>query len=253
MAVGGAAPRARAFRYRHPALRFRRRARGLASRHRPGASSARRRTPGSAPACVRRMLDMELDHDSGALAGRVLAGRFAGRSLDDLQAAELMALHARDPRGPGELSLLEAYLDRRTPGWRENFQHDAAARAGGAAAPSRDDEGGSLRGPWGEAGGGGRGNPSRAPDAHEETPSRPGGVDVPRGPGERGQGPSSRKPYLGTPRITQRWALLSEAGGHAGEVPGLQRGAGRLRLASGHRTRRSGRATGAIRSCRRSR
>jgi hypothetical protein len=89
------------------------------------------RTPGQRSRVRSRMLDMELAHDSGALTGRVLAGRFVGRSLDDLQAADLMALHAEIRADAESLSLLEAYLDRRTPGWRENVEHDATARTGG--------------------------------------------------------------------------------------------------------------------------
>jgi hypothetical protein len=66
------------------------------------------------------LLEMELDHDSGGIKGKVVAGAFAGRELDDLTPADLSALLreclAVDPDGA---RLLEAYLDRRAPGWRE--------------------------------------------------------------------------------------------------------------------------------------
>ena len=71
---------------------------------------------------------MELDHDSGAMHGRVLAGRFAGAALDALDRAALIGLIAElddDSR-----DLLATYLDRREPGWRENTQTDAAAGSG---------------------------------------------------------------------------------------------------------------------------
>jgi hypothetical protein len=70
-------------------------------------------------------IEMELDHDSGAMHGRVLAGRFAGAALDALDRAALIGLIAEiddDSR-----DLLATYLDRREPGWREKPQGDAAA------------------------------------------------------------------------------------------------------------------------------
>ncbi len=96
----------------------------------PGRFSQSRPSPGRRSRVRSRMLDMELDHDSGTLGGQVVAGRFAGRSLAELQEAELRALHVEVRQDPDGLSLLEAYLDRRTPGWREDFQHDAAAGPG---------------------------------------------------------------------------------------------------------------------------
>jgi hypothetical protein len=78
-------------------------------------------------------LEMELDHDSGAMRGRVLAGRQAGASLEALDLPTLLGLFGEmdgDSR-----DLLAAYLDRRQPGWREHAQGDAAA-GGGSRAPS---------------------------------------------------------------------------------------------------------------------
>jgi hypothetical protein len=86
------------------------------------------RTPGGRSRIASRLLAMELDLDSGSLTGEVIAGRFAGRRLDDLSPQELAALHAETATDPDGRSLLEAYLDRRTPGWREDFQEDPAAR-----------------------------------------------------------------------------------------------------------------------------
>jgi DnaJ domain len=79
-------------------------------------------------------LEMELDHDSGAMQGRVLAGRLAGASLDQLDPATLV-------NWIGEIDgdsrdLLAAYLDRREPGWREHAQGDAAAGGGPRPASS---------------------------------------------------------------------------------------------------------------------
>jgi len=66
-------------------------------------------------------LEMQLDHDSGAMSGRVLKGMFTGRDLDTLKPAEV-ALLWHDCRfvDPESTQLLEAYLDRIHPTWRED-------------------------------------------------------------------------------------------------------------------------------------
>jgi hypothetical protein len=77
-------------------------------------------------------LEMELDHDSGAMRGRILAGAHQGASLDELEPAVLIGLLGgmdADSR-----DLLAAYLDRRDPGWREHAQYDAAAGNGSRTA-----------------------------------------------------------------------------------------------------------------------
>lgn len=76
-----------------------------------------------------QFLEMTLDHDSGALDGRLTAGPEAGRALDSFTLDELIAL----ARGfdAESWALLESYLDRRFPAWRENAQGDAAGRRGG--------------------------------------------------------------------------------------------------------------------------
>jgi hypothetical protein len=69
--------------------------------------------------------EMELDHDSGAMRGRILAGRHQGAELERLDVktlAELLSEVDEESR-----ALLVAYLDRRDPGWGEHAQADAAA------------------------------------------------------------------------------------------------------------------------------
>jgi len=78
------------------------------------------------------MIEMTLDHDSGEMNGSVLAGAFAGRGLDELGERELQTLYT-ECAGAGDqegLRLLEAYFDRRFPGWREDTHADADAGAG---------------------------------------------------------------------------------------------------------------------------
>ena len=88
---------------------------------------------GRASAARSAMIEMRLDHASGAMTGRVLSGAFAGRAVEALSRPELMALRrelARDD--PDGLSLLEAYLDRRFAGWRQADQGQRQTRGAGA-------------------------------------------------------------------------------------------------------------------------
>jgi hypothetical protein len=87
-----------------------------------------RRQAGSRSTVRSAFLEMTLDHDSGAMSGTVLAGTFAGRGLDDLDDASLGRLHAEAASDAESVSLLEAYLDRRKPGWREDVEGDRDAR-----------------------------------------------------------------------------------------------------------------------------
>lgn len=97
----------------------------------PGFGQRAQRSPGSISRVRSAMIEMELDHDTGAMDGTVLAGAFASRRLNSLDGAALARLHgecnAADPEG---LRLLEAYLDRRFPGWRENAESHGYSRAG---------------------------------------------------------------------------------------------------------------------------
>lgn len=92
-----------------------------------------RARPGRASTARSPMIEMRLDHDSGAMTGRVLAGAYAGRAVETLSRPELLLLRqelARDD--PDGLNLLEAYLDRRFAGWRDADQGERQARGGGA-------------------------------------------------------------------------------------------------------------------------
>jgi hypothetical protein len=80
-------------------------------------------------------LEMELDHDTGELNGSVLKGTFAGRRVESMTPAEMAALW-RDCRfaDPQSASLIEAYLDRAYPDWREDMARGGGAGAGRAGA-----------------------------------------------------------------------------------------------------------------------
>jgi len=79
-------------------------------------------------------LEMELDHDSGGLQGLVLAGRFEGRELAELDLPQLLALR-QELAGDGEsLQLLETYLDGRFAAWRDDTHADDGDRLRAAPA-----------------------------------------------------------------------------------------------------------------------
>src|SRR5215468_2878325 len=78
-------------------------------------------TPGSSQRTEVRtaFLQAWLDHASGDVGGTVLAGRFAGRTLESLADSDLLDLHAECAGDADSLKILEAYLDRRLgPDWR---------------------------------------------------------------------------------------------------------------------------------------
>jgi hypothetical protein len=68
-------------------------------------------------------VEMELDHDSGTMHGRIVAGAHEGESLDALDPPTLIGLlGAMDA---DSRDLLAAYLDRRAPEWREHGRRPA--------------------------------------------------------------------------------------------------------------------------------
>ncbi len=79
-------------------------------------------------------LEMELDLDSGAMNGLVLAGTHEGRMLGDMKSEELFSLRRELESDPESVQVLEAYLDRRIPGWRDDF--DMHPDEGLGAAPA---------------------------------------------------------------------------------------------------------------------
>jgi hypothetical protein len=112
---------------------------GFAGWKTPGAASAAFRnvgagaSPGRASTARSAMIEMRLDHDTGVMTGRVLAGAFAGRAVETLSRPELLSLRQELKRDdPDGVNLLEAYLDRRFAGWREADQGERERRGGGA-------------------------------------------------------------------------------------------------------------------------
>jgi hypothetical protein len=90
-----------------------------------GFSQRVNKSSGAASRVRSAYLEMELDHDSGAMRGRILAGRYQGRALDQLDVKMLAGLMSEFD--DESRALLMAYLDRRDARWREYAQGDAAA------------------------------------------------------------------------------------------------------------------------------
>jgi len=83
-----------------------------------------------------RFIRMTLDHDTGAMSGTVLEGRFAGMRLEELRPPDLLAL-LRECRAEDEdaARLLEAYLDRVRSNWHDEMAGDDARTAPPPNAP----------------------------------------------------------------------------------------------------------------------
>jgi len=81
-----------------------------------------RKTPGETSRVATSLLSMELDHDTGHIDGVVLSGPLRGRKLSSLSDAELRSLHVLSS-GTSDQSraLLEAWLDRAKPEWRQSW------------------------------------------------------------------------------------------------------------------------------------
>ncbi|CAL78286.1 conserved hypothetical protein, containing N-terminal fragment of heat shock protein DnaJ; putative membrane protein [Bradyrhizobium sp. ORS 278] len=93
------------------------------------------RSPGQNSRVRSQFIEMMLDHDSGQVDGRFVAGPNAGRSLGEFDLPQLAAML---PNLDAEsVSLLETYLDRRFPAWRQHAQGDAAGGQRRAAPSSK--------------------------------------------------------------------------------------------------------------------
>jgi hypothetical protein len=76
-------------------------------------------------------LRMSLDHETGTMTGTVRMGRFQGRRLEELDNISLIALwrEVRAEDAPS-VSLVESYLDRFMPDWREAARGPGGSEGG---------------------------------------------------------------------------------------------------------------------------
>jgi hypothetical protein len=87
-----------------------------------GGSGRTQRSPGQTSRVTTDYLEVELEHDTGEIRGRVLKGAYAGRDLEALTPIETARLW-QDCRfaDPQSAQILEAYLDRVHPSWRDDL------------------------------------------------------------------------------------------------------------------------------------
>jgi hypothetical protein len=73
------------------------------------------------------LFEMELDHGTGEMLGRVVAGTFAGRTLEELVPGDFAGLFREAAAAEDQsAAVLAAYLDRRHPDWRADPRFGAA-------------------------------------------------------------------------------------------------------------------------------
>ncbi|SMQ65149.1 DnaJ domain-containing protein [Devosia lucknowensis] len=97
------------------------------------------RSKGNVSRVKSRFLDMELDHDTGELSGRVVDGTFAGWDLMDLGEQETRRLIDEIGHDAESVSLLESWLDTNRSGWREYFAETRSGEGGSQEGmPGRD-------------------------------------------------------------------------------------------------------------------
>lgn len=79
---------------------------------------------------------MKLDHDLGEISGEVLKGRFAGRTLSELDLNSLLQLREEVMgRDQDSIALIESYLDRIYPNdWRKAGSSQEEQKSSGAPA-----------------------------------------------------------------------------------------------------------------------
>jgi hypothetical protein len=98
----------------------------------PNGMPWQRKTPGQRSRVATSLLAMELEHDTGTMDGDVLTGPFRGRRLSSLTLAETQRLHAEAAGTPDQSrALLEAWIERTHPEWREMWNAGARSQPHG--------------------------------------------------------------------------------------------------------------------------
>ena len=97
------------------------------------AASAKPRSEHQTSTIRTQFFEMELRHDDGSMDGTVLAGNFNQSRLSNLQLEQLLELYQECREDSDSAQVLEAYVDKVFPDWREHAQaqgHDRTAPSG---------------------------------------------------------------------------------------------------------------------------
>ena len=74
-------------------------------------------------------LEMTLDHQTGKIDGRILTGKYEGQCLSDLKLQELLQFEAEVKEDSDSKRLLETFLDKTHPDWRDYPGEEVAPTA----------------------------------------------------------------------------------------------------------------------------
>ena len=117
-------------------IRLRRVARTAKAYHRMSQRGGKQ-SSGQASGVNTRYLHMELDHDSGVMWGTVVSGAYTGRNLHDLDTESVLQLLGECQRNdPESAQILEAYLDRERPDWRDKAGDQSGHQRTGGESPN---------------------------------------------------------------------------------------------------------------------
>jgi hypothetical protein len=107
----------------------------------PNGMPWQRKTPGQNSRVATSLLAMELEHDTGRMDGEVRVGPFKGRRLSSLTLEETQRLHAQAAGTPDQSrALLEAWIERTHPDWRERWNGAARGQSHGPSPKMTRDE-----------------------------------------------------------------------------------------------------------------
>jgi DnaJ-domain-containing protein 1 len=95
-----------------------------------GFSRGGSRTRGQTSSVKSHFLEMLLEHDSGDMYGKILEGDFKGAALEELSLGELLDFMQEISGDEESSALLQTYMDRRFPGWREEEQQEERSTGG---------------------------------------------------------------------------------------------------------------------------
>ncbi|MCH7937778.1 MAG: molecular chaperone DnaJ [Proteobacteria bacterium] len=103
-----------------------------------GPGSAGKGGAGQSSDVETRFLRMALDHATGQMTGQVLEGDFAGRALDSMSVNELVdLLKTCWVEDTPSAQVLETYINRTHPDWRQATQDDGEGAGSGAGPMTR--------------------------------------------------------------------------------------------------------------------